>query len=124
MGASGISEVPFLLDLRAICTVFAGAYELSCEHQEFRRSYLLLDLRAICTVFVETSAIRRSQRTWDFIILNWGPIRPPRHEEANASHGRHRVKNFSPLFVPSPCLFLCDIVCVCFCLQEYIISLG
>ena len=59
------------------------------------------DLHSICDNFCDSEV----QRTRDFIILNWGPIRPPRNEEANASHARHRVQNFSPISVPSPCVF-------------------
>ena len=65
------------------------------------------DLREICTLLAAASAIRKVQRTRDFIILNKGPTRPPRHEEAKARHARHRGQNFSPIFVPSRCLFSC-----------------
>ena len=57
------------------------------------------------------------QRTWDFIILNKSPTRPPRHTEANESHARRRAQNSSPISVPSPRSFLCCMcVCVCACL--------
>jgi len=55
------------------------------------------------------------QRTWDFIILNKSPTRPPRHTEANESHARRRAQNSSPISVPSPRSFLCC-MCVCVCL--------
>ena len=53
------------------------------------------------------SWIWRPEGTRDFIILNKGPTRPPRHEEAKTRHARHRGQNFSQIFVPSRCLFSC-----------------
>ena len=41
------------------------------------------------------------RETWDFIILNKGPITPPWRKKAQGSHAQHRVQNFSPILFPS-----------------------
>ena len=66
------------------------------------------DLRAFCTLFAATYGLRRSGGTWDFIILNKGPTKPPRPKQAKGSHARQRTQNFSSISVPSPppCLFV------------------
>ena len=64
-------------------------------------------LRAICMVFANTSVLWRCAATREFIILNKGHMRPPRVEEAFASHAQPWAQNFHPIFVPSPRVSVC-----------------
>ena len=51
--------------------------------------------------FYNYLCVSEVRETWDFIILNKGPMTPPWRKKAQGSHAQHRVQNFSPILFPS-----------------------
>ena len=69
-------------------------------HFLFRRCALSAPPRDLHS-FYNYLCVSEVRETWDFIILNKGPMTPPWRKKAQGRHAQHRVQNFSPILFPS-----------------------